>query len=339
MSLWIALVLATFNGVSALSVVPSTINVNINPGVHTIALSYGSSCAYGYGGIAFTLTNDGTHIVDLQTDNTWGSVAWWSSGIPSYLNIWNNTYPSGSYTTSLSHQFTASLIVPTDALIDPVANDNCISMETNTQCSLQNEVVDGVQTFLNYNPTGLAPISSCRNFTGQVQTFNVCHNWWSKSRTYYCKTTTTFDFSAIKARSANISTTSTAGGGDVTFQDKTPDGSGGWLYSDNTFTADTSSGPAGCMTACKTKKPSINTQASLSGNTAQTNTSTAAWEFSYKTCTSSSGAFVCPLSSGEQIVTDCQCINDFAESATIMQTLNDASQGMICSSGTPTTAP
>ena len=219
----------SFYAPSEFVVNPPTIDLNITPGNHSLSLSYGSSCGYGFGGMAFTLTNDGTHVVDLETDGSWpnGSVAWWSSGIPSYLIIYNNSHPSNQYITSLSHQFTAALMVSTDTLTDPVATDNCISMETNTQCSLQNEVVDGVQTIVNYNPTGLAPIASCRNFTGQVQTFNVCHNWWSKSRTYFCKTAPAFDFSAIKARSANISTTSTAGGGAVTFQDKTPDGSGG----------------------------------------------------------------------------------------------------------------
>ena len=210
-----------------------TQTLSVTPGNHTVTIN-ATDTGGGYKGILFALRNngDGSWPVDRITagrpvNANYGTVGVGPWGVPSGWPeataqwIWGTGNP-----TTVSKTFDASLMIKTDTLTDPVATDNCISMETNTQCALQNEVVDGVQTIINYNPTGLAPISSCRNFTGQIQTFNVCHNWWSKCRTYYCKTATTFDFTNIKARSANISTTSTAGGGDVTFQDKTPDGSG-----------------------------------------------------------------------------------------------------------------
>ena len=37
--------------------------------------------------------------------------------------------------------------------------------------------------------------------------------------------------------------------------------------------------------------------------------------------------------SGEEIVIDCQCINEFAEAATVIQTLRLAGKDNICSSG------
>jgi hypothetical protein len=43
---------------------------------------------------------------------------------------------------------------------------------------------------------------------------------------------------------------------------------------------------------------------------------------------------VCPAGDGEEIITDCQCVNEFAEAAAIMQTLRLGAQDMICSDGT-----
>ena len=70
-------------------------------------------------------------------------------------------------------------------------------------------------------------------------------------------------------------------------------------------------------------------QASLSGTNAQSNVSTSSWEFFYKTCAAS----VCPVGDGEEILTDCQCIDEFAEAATIMETMNHAAKDLICSNG------
>jgi hypothetical protein len=220
-------------------------------------------------------------------------------------------------------------IVKDDTLSDERMNSTCAGYEGNADCRLKEETVDGVSTFINYNPTGLVPVPSCRTFSGEVESFNVCADWWEKERTYFCRNSASHDLSRIKERSAHISNTTASGPGSIVYQDKTPNAAGGWDQTSNAVTTDTTGGSSTCMTACKTRKPATNTQASLSGTTAQSTVSTTSWEFLYKTCTGS----VCPLDAGEEILISCQCIDEFAEAATIMETMNQAAKDMICSTG------
>lgn len=207
--------------------------------------------------------------------------------------------------------------------------DGCASLSNEPNCRLKDETVDGVNTYRNFSPTSLTVLPSCRTFMGRLQNFDVCNSWWTKERTYLCQTSSVYDFNSLKERAANISNTTTLGSGSITYQDKTPNSSGGWDYSTNTVSADTSGGSSSCMTACKTRKAASNTQASLSGTTAQSNVSTSSWEFFYKTCTAST----CPVGGVEEILIDCQCIDEFAEAATIMETMNHAAKDLICSNG------
>jgi hypothetical protein len=43
---------------------------------------------------------------------------------------------------------------------------------------------------------------------------------------------------------------------------------------------------------------------------------------------------MCPAGAGEEVLISCQCINEFAEAATIMETMNQAGKDLICSDGT-----
>jgi hypothetical protein len=158
----------------------------------------------------------------------------------------------------------------------------------------------------------------------------VCHDWWTKNRTYLCRASSAYDLSAVRERTGYISNTVTSGGSSFYYQDKTLNAVGGWFYSSNTVLVDTTGGTFTCMTACKTRRPATNTQASLTGTTAQSNVSTASWEFFYKTCSGST----CPVDAGEEVLIGCQCIDEFAEAATIMETMNQAGKDLICSDGT-----
>lgn len=210
--------------------------------------------------------------------------------------------------------------------------DGCASLSSDPNCRLKNETVDGVNTYQNFMPTSLTTLPSCRTIPGKLQNYEVCNNWWTKERTYLCQTSSTYDLNSLKERAANISNTTASGSGSITYQDKTPNAAGGWNYDTNTVSVDTTGGSSGCMTACKTRKPATNTQASLSGTTAQSNVSTSSWEFFYKTCAGTT----CPVEAGgEEVLINCQCINEFAEAATIMETMNQAAKDIICSNGVP----
>jgi hypothetical protein len=84
--------------------------------------------------------------------------------------------------------------------------------------------------------------------------------------------------------------------------------------------------------ACKTRKPSRKTDAVLSGNATQYLSNPDSWDFFYKRCDDNNN---CPIdaAAGEQVVTNCQVINEFAEAATIMNVLEGANQDMTCSNG------
>lgn len=212
--------------------------------------------------------------------------------------------------------------------------NGCSSLETDANCSLKDETADGVTTYQNYQPTNVAPLASCQAVSGKLETFEACNNWWNKSRTYYCRDSSSYDFSVIQERSANISSTTSSASGSFSYQDKTQDSSGNWTYSTNSVSVDTSGSSENCIEACKTQKATINTQASLSGTTAQSNVSTGSYEYFYHQCSGSG----CPAGAGEEILADCQCINDFAESAAITEAMNEAGEDMICLSGTTTTS-
>jgi hypothetical protein len=320
----------------------NTFNYDVPPGTHTIEVTntvlqtHGMGWCRDWGGVWLSGINNGDHISYIQTDTSWytpnGSFYgkdWWSTGLPYYIYGCNS-----SWLVDVAKSFTAQLMVSVDTLIDPVNADGCASLADDSNCTLKDEIVDGVTTYSNYNPTMLSPVPSTRSIVGTNQAFPVTHDWWEKDRTYFCKSSSTssFDLSAVTARSANIQDTTTSGGGTFYYQDVTTNGSGGYVYSSNTATLDTTGGTSSCTTACKTRVPATNTQAALSGTTAQSNVSTSSWQFYYKSCSNA----VCPVAAGEEIVTSCQCINDFAESATVMETLNQAGKDLICSNGTTT---
>ena len=322
-----------------------TYSQNINPGNHTISIY--SVNRGGPWGMRFALRNNGDGTFPVVSTSDYFTNIWWDGG-PTSPHPVPAGWPEGrahwiwGYGNWVYATFNAPLVCPDgytlnaidfmcykDTLADSVV-DNCSSLENNSDCKLQSETVDGVVTYNNFNPTGLSPVPSCKTFSGAVQAFSVCHDWWIKNRTYLCRTQTAYDLSAIKERAKNISNTVNAGSSSFSYQDKTLDSSGGWYYSSNTVDANTTGGTTTCVTACKTRKPATNTQASLTGTTAQSNVSTDSWEFFYKACSGDT----CPIGAGEEVLIGCQCISEFAEAATIMETISQAGKDLICSDGT-----
>ena len=88
-------------------------------------------------------------------------------------------------------------------------------------------------------------------------------------------------------------------------------------------------GSYACEQACKTRRPKQNTQASLSGTDNMYQNNTLSYDFLYYQCNNG----VCPAGAGETILKNCQCIDDFAESVSIMSALAAAGKDIICSSG------
>lgn len=218
-----------------------------------------------------------------------------------------------------------------DNLLENIT-DGCTAYANDSNCKLRNETINGVTVMRDYNPTGLNALGSCLTFHGLTREFQICREWWEKKREYVCTDGSAYDFSDIGKRYGKIKQTTENSGSGFDFIDYSKDKDGNWNLKP--------SGPLNlpnkdhynvCENACKTRKPKEDTQVSLSGVISDNRTAgTADYDFFYRTCNNN----VCPAEPGEEIITPCQCINEFAQAATIMQTLRVAGKDNICSSGT-----
>jgi hypothetical protein len=212
---------------------------------------------------------------------------------------------------------------------DDISN-GCLALENDPTCSLREETVDGVATYRQFNPTGLVPEPSCNTYTGQACSLTECRDWWKKERTYFCEESREFDFSDVERRADAVTGSVTDAGASMYYQDLARDESGQWVSSSHSAGLGPRDSYGTCLEACKTRDSVTDTGASSAGHTGQYQTTTQSWAFFYKRCEDS----VCPLGTAEEeIVKDCQCIDEFAEATAIMETLNAASKDLICSSG------
>ncbi len=213
--------------------------------------------------------------------------------------------------------------------ISETVNDSCTGLDIDPNCQIKDETIDNVITYANYNPSNLSPLSSCQTFNGSLGSYVECRTWWEKSRTYRCATGTTYDFSDAQTRLETVTDNIVHDPTNFYYEDLRKDG-GTWVSENNDFDFPSTPSIGPCEMSCKTSKPAIDTQASLTGNTSQFRTTTNTTDVFYKTCPLVSGTPTCPLVSGETLVRDCQCQNDFAEAAAMMEVLKSAGEGMIC---------
>jgi len=207
-------------------------------------------------------------------------------------------------------------------------DNQCATMENDPDCRLQNETIDGVQTTLNFNATGLRQLPGCRKFTGQAGTNTICRDWWQKKRTYVCGNQT-YDFSAIGARFGSVTTSTTDNGARIDFQDKRFSADG-WTGANGSISLPTRDPSPTCELACKTRVPKSDTQVTISGDVTSNRIPATSYDFFYRVCDRNN---VCPVGTREEIIMDCQCINDFNEAATMVQTLRTAGKDTICTTG------
>lgn len=223
--------------------------------------------------------------------------------------------PSYTYTYDFRYEY--------DVLTESEQN-GCAALESDSRCRLVEERVDGVTTYRDFNPTGLAPIASCRTWTG-VGSHELCRGWWRKERVYRCTTDVSFDTSAALRRHRDVSASVQDGGSVMTFTD-TPVGAPAASYAVNLMDrpADGS-----CEEACVVRRPVRDTQASIAGPVTATRTDPSSWERVYRACVN--GA--CPVEAGETVERDCACLGDFGEAAGAVSAVAGAAQDMICSDG------
>ncbi|MBN2570067.1 MAG: hypothetical protein JXB42_11610 [Deltaproteobacteria bacterium] len=237
-----------------------------------------------------------------------------------------------------------------------VANNGC---NPDDSCQLRDEKVcdpsgqNCVWTFRNFAPTGLKPLSYCKNITAIGNTYAACMDgcnatiaknggsaevlgsddtnsmWWWIERTYKCDTDKKFDFTNEKERVESVTSTLQDNTDSLYYRDYRKGEDGSWGYMDTAIALSGRDVSDVCEKACKLRKVKEDTQAGSMGTTAQNRTTILSYEYIYKACTDGT----CPVEDGEEIVKSCQCISDFSEAATVMSAVNSASHDLICSDG------
>lgn len=227
------------------------------------------------------------------------------------------------------YAFVRVRLKPDRCIVQSSIIDGCAALSSRSDCSLQEEKVDGVQTYHSANPTSLTPFPSSKTLIQGECTETIIQDWWLKERIYYCSSPA-YDFSDTKTRYGKIIGSLTAAGSSASYQD-TQLNNGLWTSASENFSLMDLPDHDECEKACKTRRPYQDTQAVLAGHSDQFKTSTDSYDILYHTCIDDR----CPAEPGEEILKDCQCLNEFAEAATIMQMLRLAGQDTICSDGVP----
>ncbi|MBU0908506.1 MAG: conjugal transfer protein TraN, partial [Proteobacteria bacterium] len=221
-------------------------------------------------------------------------------------------------------------------------NDLCSSMADNPDCSLQEETVDSVTTFRNFQPTGLAPLPSARNFTASSPCnageppygMTITRDWWRKDRTYRCTGNNNFDFSDAARRVDTITRSvedNTPSRSNFAFTDARKDHeTGAWTVDEQTVIIPELDPPPDCEMVCKTRKQVADSQAGVNGVSTDYQNSPTRYDTFYHVCDLDNN---CPKGPGEVIVDDCRCINEFAEAASAMTVLDEAGRDMTCIDG------
>lgn len=205
--------------------------------------------------------------------------------------------------------------------------DSCAAIAGDAQCHLDNELVDGVQTFRNGINTGLTPLRQTRVLGTESCPVQVTRDFFLRDRTYRC----TLDSSAFPepdlSRGAYIIDRST----ETQLADRARQVDGSYAETTRPFHLPDRGAVPACEPVCKTRAASTNTAAAPAGVVgAQQNVPTS-YDTFFHACSSDN---VCPLGPGEEIVSACGCLDDFPEAVVMMQTVRLAGADMVCTSVT-----
>jgi len=227
----------------------------------------------------------------------------------------------------------AEVMVETGCAIEPdIVSDGCTAYEADTSCTLIEETVDGVETITGGLNTGLVPLSSDRTLSGSACSETVNRSWWKKERKYSCISnsgpTPTFDEGLERLATIHGSASPTSYD-DLQFDPNNP-GAPPTSISNLQIELLDEVPVASCSQACKTSRIRPRNDVSESGVVTDLATNPVTREFIYRDCPQSN---VCPIGPGETLETDCSCISNFGEAASIMQLIRLGGQDVICSSG------
>jgi len=215
---------------------------------------------------------------------------------------------------------------------NPFVSNSCELFESDSSCVLWEEKIDGVQTVRNRVRTGLKPLIQCVEVCGATH----CYDFLRVERTYLC-TAQPLDLSYAKQRLATVVPTSQYDGSNLTFTDIRYE-NGQWkTYPNQTIQIQRGQLGENCEKACKVRINMKNTRVGTGAPVSQVRSGSISQDYAYyyRACYNNQ----CPIEEGEELVTPCQCMQDFGAASTVMQSLRMAGQDIICSSGNFKTLP
>ncbi|WP_454882982.1 hypothetical protein [Sphingomonas oryzagri] len=206
--------------------------------------------------------------------------------------------------------------------------DLCSGYAGQSQCQLQGETVDGVQTVVGGAHTGLTPLPQTRLFGSASCTLSLTRDFFERDRSYRCILDNGATPAPDLSRDAYIIDHST----ETLLADQTKSADGTVATTTSAFSMPAEPSVPACEAICKTRAPVTNTAAAPAGVTGVQQNEPTGWDIFYHTCSTDN---VCPAGPGEQIVSACGCLNEFPEAAVMMQTVRLAGADLSCDASAP----
>jgi hypothetical protein len=204
--------------------------------------------------------------------------------------------------------------------------DGCAVIAGDTQCRLDSETVDGVQTFIKGVATGLKPLPQTRQLGGPACPVELTRDFFQKDRTYRC--TSAEAPLPDMSRGTYIIDHST----EALLADRARRSDGSFSETTRPFSLPDRGSVAACEPICKTRKAAANDGVAADGIVADRQNVPVGEEIHFHACTHDNR---CPAGPGEDIVSACGCLDDFPEAVAMMQTVRLAGADLVCTQATP----
>jgi len=208
-----------------------------------------------------------------------------------------------------------------------------------------------VNTYAGFIPTKFKPYPFCRTISSSYDIYTACASgdrittssnasgevtdvaagtdlWWYISRTYKCPATATpqdLGDSLQRTQSLQNSLTANDTSTEITYTDNingSPVSGSIQVHSQPDYDD--------CEMVCKVRAAATSSDANPTGQQGEYLRDIDTAQDSFKACNLVSGSWHCATESGETVVDDCQCLNDFTDAVTSMGYLKEASKDMIC---------
>lgn len=219
-------------------------------------------------------------------------------------------------------------VVDTSCSVSERIVDLCSGYSADPQCQLAEEEVDGVTTFHNGVATGLRPLAQTRLFGSAACTLQFTRPFFERRRSYACITDSAALAPPDLSRGAYIIDHST----ETLLADRQTAKDGSVTTTTRGFGMPAHGPVAACEPICKTRAPKDNTAAAPAGVVGSRQNVPSGYDTFYHACDAGN---VCPAGPGEEIVSQCGCLDDFPEAVVMMQTVRLAGADMICTSAVP----